>query len=246
MRHSNWSLDKMTARLKTVAQLGRTLIVSPHLDDGVFSCGQLIAATQEVAVATVFAGIPQQLKHLPEWDATAGFETAAQAMIERRKEDQCALDILHASPVWLDFLDSQYDMPATTEKIAVALEKTIRVYRPETVLMPAGLFHSDHVMVHQAALIVRQAYLHCTWLMYEEALYRRIEGLLQQRLAHLLNNGLQATPVALDLLESAELKFQAVQCYASQLRALGSAGRLGHRDTAMPERYWQLAPCSIS
>ena len=74
-------------------------------------------------------------------------------------------------------------------------------------------------------------------LLYEDALYRGIPGLLQQRLAELLQQRLQLTPAKEKPVEAAALKARAVQCYASQLRAFGPGG---HDDTARPERRWRF------
>ncbi|MGH6635951.1 MAG: hypothetical protein ACRED0_07390 [Gammaproteobacteria bacterium] len=53
-------------------QLEPLLVVSPHCDDGVFSCGQLIEAHPGAVVATVFAGRLPPNHPLPEWDRGAG------------------------------------------------------------------------------------------------------------------------------------------------------------------------------
>ncbi|KAB0640285.1 PIG-L family deacetylase, partial [Burkholderia territorii] len=89
----------------------RWLVVSPHLDDAVFSCGQLLAQSPGSVVVTVFAGIPAHGTAAPPWDRRAGFRTADEAMRTRRDEDRRALGTLGAHAVWLDFLDDQYDTP---------------------------------------------------------------------------------------------------------------------------------------
>jgi LmbE family N-acetylglucosaminyl deacetylase len=45
----------MEPRIDPAAPL---VILSPHLDDAVWSCFSLLAREQDVVVATVFAGIP--------------------------------------------------------------------------------------------------------------------------------------------------------------------------------------------
>ena len=83
----------------------RWLVISPHLDDAVFSCGRLLAAAPGSIVVTVFAGIPPRDTPAPPWDRRAGFDRADEAMHARRDEDRRALARLDARPVWLDFLD---------------------------------------------------------------------------------------------------------------------------------------------
>jgi LmbE family N-acetylglucosaminyl deacetylase len=226
--------------------LRRPLIISPHLDDAVFSCGCLIAAAEEATIVTIFAGVPANAEERKtEWDAACGFSNAREAIEMRRGEDKRALSSLGAHAVWLDFCDSQYDETPEAHGIADALMQAIQQHDPESILLPAGLFHSNHELASRAALLVRRDRPHSTWLMYEDALYRGIEGLLQRRLFALLAEHIAATPFALDVHRHVPEKLHAVQCYMSQLRGLNTPGRPGygdlHADLRMPERYWRLA-----
>jgi LmbE family N-acetylglucosaminyl deacetylase len=210
------------------------LVVSPHLDDAVFSCGDWIAAHPGAMVVTVFAGVPHGMTRLTPWDADCGFADARQAVAARRAEDSAALAMLSAHPLWLDFLDSQYlQTPgegALIEALCGVLERT----KPATVLLPAGLFHSDHEIVHAAMLALCRAQPQRGWIMYEDALYRRSAGRLQRRLAALLEGGFCATPVAAPAAQPGR-KCAAIACYRSQLRALGQPA-----DVVAPEGYWRL------
>jgi LmbE family N-acetylglucosaminyl deacetylase len=227
-----------------VAALGRVLVVSPHLDDAVFGCGELLAACPGSIVTTVFAGAPK-CGELTEWDAAAGFRAGQDVMAARREEDQQALTIVGASPLWLDFCDSQYQQRSPcTQTLTMALESVLAQHKPDTVVIPFGLFHSDHKRVHEAALALLKRCQHWIWLAYEDTFYRRIPGLLQERLAALLCAGIAATPVALALRGCQERKRRAVRCYASQLRALATPGRPGHLDAFSPEAYWRLTLCA--
>ncbi len=234
----------------------RYLVISPHLDDGVFGCGQLLAAHPGSTVLTVFAGVPDGAP-APEWDRRCGFTSAAAAMAARREEDRRALTRLAARPLWLRFLDSQYGRPPSLAALCDALRGAIQALAPGAfaphgrppalaedaaplaVLVPMGLFHSDHELVHEAALAVLQEPGAPPTLAYEDALYRRKPGLLQRRLAALAAAGWCATPAALGPLGAPADKRRAVQAYASQLRAFG---RGGWSDVLEPERYWQLTP----
>jgi LmbE family N-acetylglucosaminyl deacetylase len=227
--------------LNAARSWGKILVVSPHLDDAVFSCGEWIARQADVVVATVFAGVPPAFDALTAWDAQSGFSDAVQAVTRRRQEDRAALDTLGATPLWLEFCDSQYRCTPTLAVLSAAMSETLKTHQPDTVLFPAGLFHSDHVLVHQAMLALGEKHPDKNWLMYEDALYRRLDGLLQQRLAGLLQAGIEATPLGLEQQDGASLKQQALHCYASQLRALSTTPN-GYADTAAPERFWRLMP----
>ena len=218
--------------------LHRLLVVSPHLDDGVFSCGQLLAAHPGSHVLTVFAGVPPPEVALTEWDAQCGFDSSEQAMASRHHEDREALARLGARPVWLSFLDSQYGRTPAATEIEAALRPAVEALAPDAVLLPMGLFHSDHALVHDACLRLMRRGTTELWLAYEDALYRRMPGLLQQRLAALGKAGICATPATPARTGALSAKQRAVQAYASQLRAFGPSG---HADTEAPERLWQLS-----
>jgi LmbE family N-acetylglucosaminyl deacetylase len=177
--------------------LGRILAISPHLDDGVFSCGELLASHPHSVMVTVFAGIPSGASPLPPWDAACGFSSVSEAMATRRVEDRAALALLHTEPCWLDFTDSQYRFSHDTSEIADAVHDVIAVFRPDALVIPFGLFHSDHALVHDAALQLLRNDTAREWYAYEDALYRTLPGLLQRRLCDLASHGISATPVAI-------------------------------------------------
>jgi LmbE family N-acetylglucosaminyl deacetylase len=166
----------------------------------------------------------------------------------RRQEDRAALQVLSAAPLWLDFYDSQYHATPSLAELTDAFESIVGTHDAATVLFPAGLFHSDHVLVHNAMLNVRKHHPGKNWLMYEEASYRRIPGLLQRRMADLLREDIEATPVVFGIDNHNDSrddsrtarKRAAVACYASQLRALERTVNDGYADVFAPERYWRL------
>lgn len=183
------SSSKPSNRMEPIAALGKVLVVSPHLDDAVFGCGELLAAHPGGIVVTVFASAPMHYGELTEWDAAAGFSLGQDIMAARREEDRRALAMIGALPLWLDDCDSQYQRPPPAQMVAAALERTLARHEPDTVVVPLGLFHSDHKLVHEAALITLERCQRRTWFAYEDSLYRRIPGLLQERLAALLSAG---------------------------------------------------------
>lgn len=221
------------------ATRARTLaVISPHLDDAVFGCGALLATLAPALVVTVFAGIPRTVTRAPSWDRQCGFRSAQAAVRARRREDRAALAALRCEPVWQDFLDSQYRLTPSVDVIAHALRRELESRAPDVIAMPLGLFHSDHRLVHAACLAIAHRLPRPRWIAYEDALYRRQPGLVQDRLADLRGARVRATPLALPHRRDAGArKARAVQCYASQARALDARALA---DTAAPERYWAL------
>lgn len=78
------SSERAANKLNATLFPGTILIVSPHLDDAVFSCGELMAQHAGAIVVTVFSAAPPAFNHLTAWDATCGFQTTAQAVASRR------------------------------------------------------------------------------------------------------------------------------------------------------------------
>lgn len=220
-------------------------VISPHLDDAVFSCGTLIAACPGARVVTVFAGVPPTAMPAPPWDRDSGFAMAAQAVHTRRSEDSRALIALGATPVWLDFLDAQYGRRYTPAEIAAGLAPVLAA-QPGMIAAPMGLFHADHALVHAASMRLLDAAAAAAqasprrWLFYEDAIYRRMSGPLHERLAQWHREGRVATAVELPPMPACEArKREAVQAYASQLPMFDAPAQA---DLGMPERYWA---CSV-
>jgi LmbE family N-acetylglucosaminyl deacetylase len=219
-----------------------TLIVSPHLDDAVFSCRDLLALHKEVDVVTVFTGTAPQPAPCTQWDARCGFADASSAMQARLAEDARALGALSAHPLRLDFLDRQYGASPTPAHVAAALQALQQAHGYGAIMMPLGLCHPDHELVHTACLTVLQHHPQLLWLAYEEAPYRRLPGLVQQRLAVLASAGVMASPSVLSpaavTAELPALLALALGAYASQLPAFDPAERA---DIDLPGRYWRLS-----
>lgn len=236
--------DRQAEACSTVSGLSDTqpvLFISPHLDDAVFGCGELLAARPGSVVATIFAGAPPSYETVTEWDTLAGFQPGEDVLAARRAEDRDALTILDARPVWLDFRDSQYQDSPTVPEIAAALEREIVASGLRAVFIPLGLFHSDHHLTCDAALIVLRQYLDLSWFAYEEAMYRKIEGSVAERIAALHTAGIAAICAGESTGCQRGAKARAIACYASQLRALDAPKKPGYTDAFEGERYWRLA-----
>jgi LmbE family N-acetylglucosaminyl deacetylase len=219
------------------------LVVSPHLDDAVFSCGEWIAAHPGAQVITVFAGTPVDSSLGTEWDRACGFVDARQAVAMRRLEDQQALDALGATPHWLEHCDDQYGEPHAAGQIAATLVPLLNSIEPTRLLLPIGLYHRDHVLAHEAMLqaLTEAGTAPQVWL-YEDVPYRRRPGCLQNRLCELRQAGVIATPASREGSTPGPLKQRAVASYVSQWRALGDEAR---EDTRRPERFWSIEPAAL-
>jgi len=142
------------------AALSRILVVSPHFDDAAMGAGHLIASYDDTTVVTVLAGRPPAYPAVPsEWDALGGFVAGDDVVAARREEDAAAMAVLESAYDWLEFSDHQYldppDRP-TPADVAPVLGATIAERNPTSVFFPMGLGNPDHVMVHDACLLVRQ------------------------------------------------------------------------------------------
>src|SRR5690242_7567872 len=132
--------------------MGDVLVVSPHCDDAVFACGDYLATHPGAIVVTVFAGRPPAGSALTAWDAAAGFRSADEVIAARRAEDRAALALLGAVPIWMEFRDAQYGPSPSPDDLVRALGALLATLRPRTLVLPLGLFHSDHDLAHRATL----------------------------------------------------------------------------------------------
>ncbi len=234
-------------------ELTRVVVVSPHPDDAVLSCGQFLAAHRGVTVVTIFAGTPDSYPDPPSWWSTScGFAAGDDITSARRTEDADALGLLGATPVWLDFLESQFapGAPApTTTEIADVLDPTLRALEPTMVLLPFGLANPEHVSTHDAAIEVRRRWSDGTdgscdataWIAYEDIAYKHIPGLLAWRVTTLFRAALWPTPTAMPIDPSPARKREAMARYVSQVKGLDADWSLWPRlDAPTPEQYWRL------
>ena len=134
---------------------GTAVVLSPHLDDGVFSLGAAIAkATSDgvaVRVLTVLAGDPDSEREAGPWDREAGFATEGEAARARRQEDRRACGIVGAEPLWLPFGDETYGRRASDDEIWEAIESAAG--DADALLVPGWpLAHTDHQWLARLAL----------------------------------------------------------------------------------------------
>lgn len=214
-------------------------VVSPHLDDAVFSCGMLLASHPGSIVCTVLCGAPDPPQRTA-WDRAAGHRDSTMAIQARIAEDERALAIVGARGLRLPFPDSQYGAIPTVMDVARGLTHAWLGCGAERLVIPLGLYHSDHVLVSDACRLLARRERLSTIITYEDALYRAIGGIASDRYQALSAEGCTWMKIddrlaaSLRRAGAANAKWRAVRAYRSQLRAF--ADPYPH-DLAEPERY---------
>jgi LmbE family N-acetylglucosaminyl deacetylase len=208
--------------------------ISPHLDDVVLGCADLVAAHPGALVVTVAAGVPAP-HPLTGWDLACGFAEGDDVVGTRRREDREALTRLDAKPLWLDFLDRQYMGGSSPSPLAVAeaLRDMLQRSNCDLVASPLGLQHPDHLATAAASYEVARRLPSTRWLVYEEAIYRTDAGATEEAIRRLFDGGFALEPIEV---VPDDRKREAIDCYTSQLKGLGDLVR----DAYAPERYWSL------
>jgi LmbE family N-acetylglucosaminyl deacetylase len=217
-------------------------VVSPHLDDAVLGCGQLLDAYPGAVVVTLFAGRPprERRRRVTPWDADAGFDPGDDVVAARRAEDAAALGLLGARPVWLRFLDAQYGGRDETRRIGAALARALARRRVRDVFAPLGLYHSDHRRARESALVARALLPRARWHLYADGLYAGIPGAVGDELRALERLGHRLEPVRPRRAGRLARKRRALRCYATQLRALAARGRPDAARAFARERFWSI------
>jgi LmbE family N-acetylglucosaminyl deacetylase len=101
----------------------------------------------------------------------------------------------------------------------------------------------DHVMTHEAGLLVRERQPDTAWFCYEDHGYKHLPGMLAWRVAKLMRAGRWPTPAIVPIDLDMERKRKAIWCYISQIRPLEQDHALTERLAAnVPEQFWRLAP----
>jgi LmbE family N-acetylglucosaminyl deacetylase len=153
-----------------LSSMGPIVILSPHFDDAVLSCWDLLAGGHDVRVVNVFAGAPEP-GTAGWWDDLAGGDVDAASSVRRRaREDRRALAPLGRRSRNLAFLDAQYrsgpqPLVALVDAVRRALPPGALVLGPAAVTAqprdaarPAHMGygpHPDHVAARSAALALR-------------------------------------------------------------------------------------------
>jgi LmbE family N-acetylglucosaminyl deacetylase len=232
-------------------------VLSPHLDDAVFSCWHVLAGPGAVEVVTVFAGIPDEGTPLPRWDRITGAHNSAERVRERLAEDREALALAGREGTYLHFVERQYGAEhPSVEEVVLALRE--RVSAGSEVFAPAGIGdHSAHVLTRQAALELagegRKARFYAdlpyatefgwpAWVTGDEPdPYRDVDAAWRADAEPLFEAGYRPQAVTLSD-ELRAQKAEALTKYRSQLSALdgGPQRRLTHPALLRYEVVWSL------
>jgi LmbE family N-acetylglucosaminyl deacetylase len=248
----------------------RIVVVSPHCDDAVLSCGGRLATAVRrgypIRVITICGGVPPGEARVSDWDLRCGFADARQAALARLDEDREACRRLGAELIQLPWLDVLYAAHMTgpgyaASDLVVALSARLDGDRDSTrerdsaeVWVPAGLSgHPDHVFARDAALRAARD-LGVPARLYADAPFPggrrertrrdRDEALTRWRstLAGVLACQIgTAHEHRLTRAEAAD-KMALIRCYASQMAALGGlAPTLSHVDgEGVTEVWWDI------
>jgi LmbE family N-acetylglucosaminyl deacetylase len=211
------------------------LILSPHYDDAVYSCGgmiyEFVQKGEAVVILTVMAGFPDY--PLPDspivrelnkrWEL--GDENP---VLERRKEDEAAAKILGARSRYLDIPDCIYRTvngealypseeslwgPVHPKDPALSALANLDLGDPSLIYAPlAAGRHVDHQLVRDWALKLQSEGQHV--LFYQDYPYMRKREAIDEALGHF--GKMQAYAIMLS--EAAmQAKIAAMAAYASQI-----------------------------
>jgi LmbE family N-acetylglucosaminyl deacetylase len=200
-------------------------------------------------LVTVFAGGPDRVDPLPGWDVTCGFRPGDDVVATRRLEDREAAEVLRASTRHLVHWDRQYRGPehgydgpgsgALVARIAADVAVVIDELDADAWLIPLGILHPDHRAAAEGCLDVAAVRRDIDWLVYEELPYAT--AFPEQRdeaVDHLRRKGFELVPEADEGTPRREdLKRRAVECYRTQLDALGPGAE---EAILIPERIGRL------
>ena len=220
--------------------LARVMVISPHFDDAVMSCGHLLAAAGTALVVTVFGGSPSSTPDtVTPWDASCGFQQGDDVVACRRQEEAQALAALGVHGDALELLDRQYRGGArySINEVAGHLGSKLDEWQPSAVVVPMALKNRDHLLARSAALQHRRSTDPRTWVCYAEFPYVwREPDAAAKEVSQLRRKGYRLTPV-LGIPTSPERKAASLGQYTSQLQGLGlDVAPVAHA----PEQLWLL------
>jgi LmbE family N-acetylglucosaminyl deacetylase len=247
---------------------GPLLLVSPHLDDAVFSCAALVERPEPIDVLTVASGAPDPPRQ-GWWDAQCGFASSAESIPARLAEDDAAFAGTHHRRSHLGLLELQYQPERTraeAELLGERLREWVAANPGGIVAIPAGAGcsqrltarwrrrlarqhcsppqHPDHVWVRDTAFaaLMNGAAL----LLYEEIPYLFGEPADAEAERAASRRGLRSEPLSVGV-DPAQ-KARRIAAYASQIAEISpSHGRLDDpRTLPAEERYWLLRRSTTS
>jgi LmbE family N-acetylglucosaminyl deacetylase len=133
------------------------VLLSPHLDDAVWSCYSVLVDARPAVVVNVCAGVPTP-GDPPPWDRACGARERAGHVRRRIAEDRAALARLGRDAVYLPVLDQQYldGRAATAAEALTGLARAVGA--ASRVLACGGIDgHPDHILVRDMGVALLRA-----------------------------------------------------------------------------------------
>ena len=148
----------------------KIVLLSPHLDDAVFSVGGLMAALadegHELHLVTCFTrSVPSPVGFALACQLDKGLSAEVDYMQLRREEDARACQLLNAQPHWLDLPEAPHrgyhsaaalfgelvEEDTVQPELAERVRTTVAHLQPDLILSPVGIGrHVDHRQVTRA------------------------------------------------------------------------------------------------
>ncbi len=228
-------LDNTSDEMARLAN-SETIILSPHLDDGVLSLGGLMSKREnQILLATFFTKNPNKIIHT-KWDKISGFSDSNTAMQQRLIENKNALSNINTVIKNYDYPDFQYRKEDTgiETNIEKDIENLINTYQNKEVFIygPATfgskITHPDHQILHNAFMNVlkNNTKINVHFFIYEDFPYVYEFnsfglGNLKTYLEKTENIKFEEVPIELNKAELAE-KIENIYKYSSQIKAFVS------------------------
>ena len=219
-------------------------MISPHLDDAVLSCGQLIKSRQGTIITTILAGFPPGTHE--GWSGrTTGLSVAEDANLMRREEDQRASLSLGARTIWIDIPAQEYGPTVSPSERLLRIQQSIvtavATTEVRSVFVPLGLTHPDHIIVSDVALLAVLASNLESYVYMEMPYGQARPGRVRRRLRR-IGRQFKIDPLE-PFVGDLQKKAEAVNAYSSQVEALQQGfGRYFNRVFTDPEKYWRVRP----
>jgi len=235
-------------------------IVSPHLDDAVFSAFGIMLEQSSVKIISVFAGVPKMDVPCSAYDRLTSSKSPHERYLVRRLEDSAVIKSRNWECVQLDFLDKPY-RSGSTSLLAISMAIRREFSGSDVIVIPAAVgSHGDHITARDASLLAladspvdKYMYADIPYASYYgwppritngptnpyldiDAYWE--EALASVRLTHTLNE-----PLVFSLDQEAKTsKVQAMRAYASQFPAIegGPSAWLTHEERIGFEVFWRL------
>ena len=134
--------------------MARSVVISPHLDDGIFSNYKVLTESKnERLLITVFSGVPKKNK-ITVWDLLCAKTTSEKTMKLRHKENLSVCRLLKLDHLELNFLDHQYKKNINLSRIYEQIKKVVKsddiLYFP--IAFGSIYSHPDHEILRNIGI----------------------------------------------------------------------------------------------